>query len=207
MYESDEQQLFILQSRLKNGDAQAMAEMYEKLVTIAYKVINNHSNSNAKIKALSADERKQKAHDAATYIIEQYLKRPAFEITNSITGYLYTRIKWELYGKDHQNKRDQMVVYTDKLPERNNTRIKYKYLVKDVITGIDTTYDSVAELYLNPAFKGLKKKRLVESIRTGRKWKNYTFDLLEEKKKKNQKLLYITWTPATLKHSAAWPLY
>ena len=179
MFERDEQQLFILQNRLKNGDAQAMAEMYEKLVTIAYKAINDQSNSNAKIKALSADERKQKAHDAATYLIEQYLKRPDFEITNSITGYLYTRIKWELYGKDHQYKREQIVVYTDKLPERNGARIKYKYLVKDVITGIDTTYDSVAELYLNPAFKSLKKKRLVESIRTGRKWKNYIFDLLE----------------------------
>ena len=179
MLESDDQELFKLQSRLKNGDAQAMAEMYEKLVTIAYKTINNRSNSNAKIKALSADERKQKAHDAATYIIEQYLKRPSFEITNSITGYLYTRIKWELYGKDHQYKRDRMVVYMDKLPERNGARIKYKYLVKDVITGIDTTYESAAELYLNPAFNGLKKKRLVESIRTGRKWKNYIFDLLE----------------------------
>lgn len=179
MSESDEQQLFSLQSRFKNGDAQAMAEMYEKLVTIAYKTINNQSNSNAKIKALSADERKQKAHDAATYIIEQYLKRPAFVITNSITGYLYTRIKWELYGKDHQYKRDQMVVYTDKLPERNSARVKYKYLVKDVITGIETIYDSAAELYINPAFKRLKKKRLVESILTGRKWKNYIFDLLE----------------------------
>ena len=179
MFESDEQQLFSLQSRLKNGDAQAMAEMYEKLVAIAYKTINKQSNSFAKIKALSADERKQKAHDAATYIIEQYLKRPAFEITNSITGYLYTRIKWELYGNGHQNKRDQMVVYTDKLPKRNIARIKYKYLVKDVITGKEATYESVAELYLNPAFKGLRKKRLVESIRTGRKWKNYIFDLLE----------------------------
>ena len=179
MSESDNQQLFNLQSRLKNGDARAMAEMYEKLVTIAYKTINNRSRSNAKIKALSADERKQKAHDAATYIIEQYLKRPAFVITDSITGYLYTRINWELYGKDHQYKRDQMVLYTDKLPERNGARIKYKYLVKDVITGIYTTYESADELYLNPAFKGLRKKRLVESIRTGRKWKNYTFDLLE----------------------------
>ena len=179
MSESDDQQLFNLQSRLKNGDAQAMAEMYEKLVTVAYKTINSRSNSNAQIKALSADERKQKAHDAATYLIEQYLKRPAFVITDSITGYLYTRINWELYGKDHQNKRDQMVVYTDKLPERNGARKKYKYLVKDVITGIDATYDSVAELYLNPAFKGLRKKRLAESIRTGRKWKNYIFDLLE----------------------------
>ena len=179
MSESDDQQLFKLQNRLKNGDAQAMAEMYEKLVTVAYKTINSRSNSNAKIKALSADERKQKAHDAATYIIEQYLKRPAFVIKDSMTGYLYTRINWELYGKDHQNKRDQMVVYTDKLPERNGARIKYKYLVKDVITGKDTTYESADELYLNPAFKGLRKKRLVESIRTGRKWKNYIFDLLE----------------------------
>ena len=179
MSESDNQQLFNLQSRLKNGDARAMAEMYEKLVTIAYKTINNRSRSNAKIKALSADERKQKAHDAATYIIEQYLKRPAFVITDSITGYLYTRINWELYGKDHQYKRDQMVVYTDKLPERNGARIKYKYLVRDVITGIETTYESAAELYLNPAFKRLKKKRLVESIRTGRKWKNYIFDVFE----------------------------
>lgn len=178
MAESDEQQLFNLQTKLKNGDAQAMAAMYEKLVTVAYKTINSRSRSNAKIKALSATERQQKAHDAATYIIEQYLKRPAFVITDSITGYLYTRINWELYG-EHQYKRNQIVVYTDKLPERNGARIKYKYLVKDVITGIDTTYESVAELYLNPAFKGLRKKRLVESIRTGRKWKNYIFDLLE----------------------------
>ena len=75
--------------------------------------------------------------------------------------------------------RSQMVVYTDKLPERNGARIKYKYLVKDINTGNEIVYESAAELYLNPAFKGLRKKRLVESIRTGRKWKNYTFDLLE----------------------------
>ena len=176
---SDDQQLFNLQSRLKNGDAQALVGMYKKLYEVAYKIINNRSRTNEHIAALSADERKQKAHDAATYIVEQYLKRPDFVIKDSMTGYLYTRINWELYGKDHQNKRDQMVVYTDTLPERNGARIKYKYIVKDVITGIDTTYDSVAELYLNPAFKGLRKKRLAESIRTGRKWKNYIFDLLE----------------------------
>lgn len=177
--ESDAQQLFNFQFEFKKGNAQALAGMYKKLYEVAYKTINNQSRTNERIAALSATERQQKAHDAATYIIEQYLKRPAFVITNSITGYLYTRINWELYGKDHQYKRDQMVVYTDKLPERNGARIKYKYLVKDVITGIDTTYESVAELYLNPAFKGLRKKRLVESIRTGRKWKNYIFNILE----------------------------
>ncbi|WP_296024495.1 hypothetical protein [uncultured Treponema sp.] len=177
--ESDAQQLFNFQFEFKKGNAQALAGMYKKLYEVAYKTINNRSRTNERIAALSATERQKKAHDAATYIIEQYLIRPAFVITDSITGYLYMRINWELYGKDHQYKRDQMVVYTDKLPERNGARIKYKYLVKDVITGIDTTYESVAELYLNPAFKGLRKKRLVESIRTGRKWKNYIFDLLE----------------------------
>ena len=70
MAESDDQQLFNLQNRLKNGDAQAMAEIYEKLVTKAYKTINNRSRRKAKIKALSADERKQKEHDPATYLIE-----------------------------------------------------------------------------------------------------------------------------------------
>ena len=32
---------------------------------------------------------------------------------------------------------------------------------------------------MNPAFKGLRKKRLAECIRTGRKWKTYSFDVLE----------------------------
>lgn len=107
MAESNNQQLLNLQKRLKSGDAQAMVEMYETLVTVAYKTINSLSRSNAKIKALSATERQQKAHDAATYIIEQYLKRPEFVIPDSITGYLFKRIQWEVFGKEHQNKRDQ----------------------------------------------------------------------------------------------------
>lgn len=177
--QSDDQRLFNIQKEYKDGAPQSLDKMYRLLCEVAYKTINNRSVTNAHIAELSADERQQKAHDAATYIIEQYLKRPAFVIVDSITGYLYMRINWELFGKNHQYKRDQMVVYTDKLPERNDARIKYKYLVRDINTGIDTTYDSVAELYLNPIFKGLRKKRLVESIRTGRKWKNYIFDLLE----------------------------
>lgn len=177
--ESDTKQLFLLQAEIKKGNSQALAAMYKKLYEIAYKTINSRSRSNEHIKALSATERQQKAHDAATYIIEQYLKRPAFIITDSITGYLYTRINWEVYGKDHQNKRDQMVVYTDKLPERNGAKVKYKYIVKDINTGKNTTYESATELYLNPTFKRLSKHQLAELIRTGGKWKNYTFDLLE----------------------------
>lgn len=176
---TDGQLLFNYQYQYKNGDAQALALMYELLKKIAYKNINDRSNSDKLVAELNAATRRQKAHDATTYIIEQYLKRPDFVINKSVTGYLYKRVTWELLGREHQNKRDQIIVYTDTLPEAKQTKTKYKYLVRNLTTGNTVVYESAAELYLNPAFKGLRKKRLAESIRTGRKWKNYTFDLLE----------------------------
>ena len=178
MAESDDQQLFILQSRLKNGDAQAMAEMYENLVTIAYKTINDQSNINAKIKALSADERKQKAHDAATYIIEQYLKRPDFVIKNSMTGYLFKRVQFELYGKNMRHC-DQMLIFYGDVPASKEAKKKYYYIVKDKNTGKSETFESYEEMHLDQRFKTLRKKRLVEGIRYGKTWKNYNFDILE----------------------------
>ena len=140
MAESDDQQLFILQSRLKHGDAQAMAEMYENLVTIAYKTINDQSNINAKIKALSADERKQKAHDAATYIIEQYLKRPDFVIKNSMTGYLFKRVQFELYGKNTRHC-DKMLIFYGDVPASKEAKKKYYYILKDNNTGKSETFE------------------------------------------------------------------
>ena len=178
MAESDDQQLFNLQNRLKNGDAQAMAEMYENLVTIAYKTINDQSNINAKIKALSADERKQKAHDAATYIIEQYLKRPDFVIKNSMTGYLFKRVQFELYGKNMRHC-DQMLIFYGDVPASKEAKKKYYYIVKDNNTGKSETFESYEEMHLDPRFKTLRKKRLVEGIRYGKTWKNYNFDILE----------------------------
>ena len=178
MAESDNQQLFNLQNRLKNGDAQAMAEMYENLVTIAYKTINDQSNINAKIKALSADERKQKAHDAATYIIEQYLKRPDFVIKNSMTGYLFKRVQFELYGKNMRHC-DQMLIFYGDVPASKEAKKKYYYIVKDKNTGKSETFESYEEMHLDPRFKTLRKKRLVEGIRYGKTWKNYNFDILE----------------------------
>ena len=178
MAESDDQQLFNLQNRLKNGDAQAMAEMYENLVTIAYKTINDQSNINAKIKALSADERKQKAHDAATYIIEQYLKRPDFVIKNSMTGYLFKRVQFELYGKNMRHC-DQMLIFYGDVPASKEAKKKYYYIVKDKNTGKSETFESYEEMHLDLRFKTLRKKRFIEGIRYGKTWKNYNFDILE----------------------------
>lgn len=176
---TDDQRLFNLQYDYKSGNAGALATMYELLAEIAFKTINSRSAKNSHIQAMSADARKQRAHDAATYIIEQYLKRPEFEITDSITGYLYRRIQWELYGKEHQRKCDQMLVFTDELPDRNGSGKRHRYIVSDIHTGESTSYGSADELYTNPAFRGLRKKRLVESIQTGKRWKHYTFDILE----------------------------
>lgn len=178
MSESDDQQLFNLQSRLKNGDAQAMAEMYEKLVTIAYKIINSRNNSNAKIKALSADERKQKAHDAATYLIEQYLKRPDFVIKKNMTGYLYKRVQFELYGKNTRQC-DRMLIFYGDVPESKEAKKKFYYIVKDKNTGKIESFESYEEMHLDPRFKTLRKKRFFEGIRYGKTWKNYRFDILE----------------------------
>ena len=179
MGENENQQLFILQKKIKDGDPRALTEMYEQLVTIAYKKINARSNSNAKIKALSADERKQKAHDAATYIIEQYLKRPDFEIIKSFNGYLNMRIAWELYGREHQRKCDQMLVLYGDVPASKEAKKKFYYIVKDNDTGKSETFESFEEMHLDPRYKTLRKKRLVEGIRYGKRWKNYSFDILE----------------------------
>ena len=182
---SDNDELFEMQAKIKNGDTAVLSDMYKKLFEIAYKNINANSHKNEKIASMTAAERQTKAHDAATYIIEQYLKRPDFKMNDSMTGYLYRRINYELYGRFNR-KCDKLLIFTDFSQNarawecrRETKKTGYRYLVKDLKTGTTTSYESAAELYLNPEFKGLRKKRLTECIRTGRKWKNYIFDILE----------------------------
>ena len=78
---SDNGELFDMQEKILSGDKSALSAMYKKLYEIAYKTINANSYKNEVIAGMTADERQTKAHDAATYIIEQYLKRPDFKIT------------------------------------------------------------------------------------------------------------------------------
>ena len=166
-------ELFILQDRLARGDKNALSEMYTKLNELAYKNINK-----LEPERLTTSERQQKAHDAASYIIEQYLKRPDFRIKESFSGYVCRRVQNELYG-EKRLKRDKIVEYRSKLPEHQEKKT-YKYAVRDIKTGIETIYENAGALFMNPAFKTLRKKRLAECIRTGSKWKHYTFDLIEE---------------------------
>ena len=175
---NDNQRLLNLQLKYKVNGGKYLGEMYKLLCEIAYKNINKLSEQSQKIKNMDAAERMEKAHDAATYIVEQYLKRPGFTIKNSMTGYLFKRVQYELYGKNTRQC-DRMLIFYGDVPASKEAKKKYYYIVKDNNTGKSETFESFEEMHLDPRFKTLRKKRFVDGIRYGKTWKNYSFDILE----------------------------
>lgn len=175
---NDNQRLLNLQLKYKVNGGAYLGEMYKLLYEIAYKNINKLSEQSQKIKDMDAAERMEKAHNAATYIVEQYLKRPGFAIKNSMTGYLFKRVQFELFGKNTRQC-DKMLIFYGDVPEKREAKKKYYYLARDTSTGETFSFESSEELLLDARFRSMRKKRLVESITTGRKWKQYVFDILE----------------------------
>ena len=175
---TDGQKLFDLQHEFKQGNTNALTPMYKILYVLAYKYINAICEKDSHVKRIDEDGRRIRAHDAATGLIEKYLKDPAFTITDSITGYLYKMAVYEVYGRFCRHC-DKMLVFTDTLPEKENSRKKYIYTVENMKTGEISGYETAAELLQRAEFRTLRKCRLAESIRTGRPWKIYLFDLLE----------------------------
>lgn len=175
---NDNQRLLNLQLKYKVNGGKYLGEMYKLLYEIAYKNINKLSEQSQKIKDMDAAERMEKAHNAATYIVEQYLKRPDFAIKNSMTGYLFKRVQFELYGKNTRHC-DKMLIFYGDVPASKEAKKKFYYIVKDNDTGKSETFESFEEMHLDPRYKTLRKKRFVEGIRYGKTWKNYSFDILE----------------------------
>lgn len=175
---NDNQRLLNLQLKYKVNGGKYLGEMYKLLYEIAYKNINKLSEQSQKIKNMDAAERMEKAHNAATYIVEQYLKRPDFAIKNSMTGYLFKRVQFELYGKNTRHC-DKMLIFYGDVPASKEAKKKFYYIVKDNDTGKSETFESFEEMHLDPRFKTLRKKRFVDGIRYGKTWKNYSFDILE----------------------------
>lgn len=175
---NDNQRLLNLQLKYKVNGGKYLGEMYKLLYEIAYKNINKLSEQSQKIKNMDAAERMEKAHNAATYIVEQYLKRPDFAIKNSMTGYLFKRVQFELYGKNTRHC-DKMLIFYGDVPASKEAKKKYYYIVKDKNTGKSETFESYEEIHMDPRFKTLRKKRFVDGIRYGKTWKNYNFDILE----------------------------
>ena len=175
---NDNQRLLNLQLKYKVNGGKYLGEMYKLLYEIAYKNINKLSEQSQKIKNMDAAERMEKAHNAATYIVEQYLKRPDFVIKNSMTGYLFKRVQFELYGKNARHC-DKMLIFYGDVPASKEAKKKFYYIEKNKNTGKSETFESYEEMHLDPRFKTLRKKRFVEGIRYGKTWKNYSFDILE----------------------------
>ena len=107
---NDNEFLLECQWQFKHGDRRALVRMYKRSRTICLKFINAIGNKNRHVKALTLEAKKIKAEDAATYVIEQYIKRPDFAITKNYPGYLFLRIAHELY---YMRKVDIIVNFVD----------------------------------------------------------------------------------------------
>lgn len=92
------------------GDENALNKMYRLGEIIALRYINTVAKKNKAVAKLSHSDKKEKAHNAITYIIARYLRVKDFAITESFTGYLFLRIKHELF---YQRKVDKIVDFVD----------------------------------------------------------------------------------------------
>lgn len=106
----DNECLLNYQWDFKQGDASALNKMYKLGFSIALRYISIHAKKNPHIAKLAPHYRKEKAHNAITYIITRYLKISDFAIYKSFTSYLYLRIQHELFYK---RKVDDIVTFTD----------------------------------------------------------------------------------------------
>jgi hypothetical protein len=107
---TDNERLLQFQYEFRHGDANALQKMYTLGFRISMKFINAEAKRNRHIRHLSTDEKMEKANDATTYIIEQYLKREDFAILKNWPGYLFLRIQHELY---YRRKVDEIVDFID----------------------------------------------------------------------------------------------
>ena len=94
---NDNEFLLECQWQYRHGDQSALERMYKRSRTISLKFINAIGQKNRHVKALAWEAKKIKAEDAATYMIEQYIKRPDFAINKNFPGYLFLRVAHELY--------------------------------------------------------------------------------------------------------------
>lgn len=107
---NDNEELLELQYKFKQGDKNALALLYQKSSVLCFKFVNKQTRKNKRIKRLSNDERQEKAHDSASYLIQRLLKDSDFAVYKSFTAYLYLRVLHELY---YQSEADKIVDFVD----------------------------------------------------------------------------------------------
>ena len=107
---NDNEYLLECQWEYRHGDKTALVRMYKRAKTLGLKFINAIGQKNQHVRAMSWETKKIKAEDAATYMIEQFIKRPSFAINKNFPGYLFLRVAHELY---YRRKVDKVVDFVD----------------------------------------------------------------------------------------------
>lgn len=107
---NDNEYLLECQWQYRHGDCTALVRMYKRARTISMKFINALGQANRHIGTMPYGTRKIKAEDAATYMVEQFIKRPDFAIKKNFPGYLFLRVEHELY---YRRKVDKVVDFVD----------------------------------------------------------------------------------------------
>lgn len=107
---NDNEYLLECQWQYKHGNPEGLKKMYKRSKTLSLKFINAIGQKNKHVRALSWEEKKIKAEDAATYCIEQYMKRADFAIEKNYPGYLFLRVVHELF---YMRKVDHLVDFVD----------------------------------------------------------------------------------------------
>lgn len=130
---TDNEYLLECQWKYRHGDKDQLVKMYRKSCIVCLKFINAISNKNRHVKELTLEQKKIKAEDAATYVIEQYIKKPDFVINKNFPGYLFLRILHELYYRREVDKIINFVDFaklykegTEELPDVREV-IHYEY--------------------------------------------------------------------------------
>ena len=94
----------------EKGNKNALNEMYRLGLVVAVKFIKAKAKNNLHIAEMPRSEKKEKAHNAITYIVTRYLKIADFAITDSFTSYLFFRVLHELF---HRREVDKVVDFLD----------------------------------------------------------------------------------------------
>lgn len=82
-----------------NNNKNALSKMYILSLPIAGKFITDKVKTSRNLRNLSMEEREEKAHNAATYVVESFLLDEDFFIKKSFTGVIYLRVLHELFYK------------------------------------------------------------------------------------------------------------
>ncbi|TAH55191.1 MAG: hypothetical protein EWM51_03665 [Treponema sp.] len=105
---SDNRKLIQLQARyLETRSESDLGALYTAMTMIALRMIKKMCE--AVPGKYSDEDREEKSHNAAVYIIIQYQTRPDFYIKKSVTGYLYKRCQRELF---YRRKIDALIQFS-----------------------------------------------------------------------------------------------